>query len=230
MLRQTSITAKTNSSQDSSFQSPLNTSINSQVLNTSQMMNQQQTNTSNNNVEQFRKINVEDLFKVDTVNLPQPPPNWRNKMAPETSSPSNWRNKIAPETSSPSNWRNNVAPNTSSPSHWPKTQMTGTEIPVEQLKGNNPEKSMTFPHFMFPQPSGLPAKLPTPQKSSGSSNINTKHATDIIYHPQPQNILMPMFSQQPNGGNANVQVKKHQSQFFYNQVNLIEINHIKKLQ
>ena len=33
---------------------------------------------SNASAEQFRKINVEDLFKVDTLNLPKPPSNWQN--------------------------------------------------------------------------------------------------------------------------------------------------------
>lgn len=42
------------------------------------------------NHEQFRKINVEDMFKVDTINLPQPPPNWRNKMAPSSGGLPEW--------------------------------------------------------------------------------------------------------------------------------------------
>lgn len=32
------------------------------------------------NTEQYKKINVEDLFKVNPDNLPKPPENWRNKM------------------------------------------------------------------------------------------------------------------------------------------------------
>lgn len=33
-----------------------------------------------NQQEQYKKINVEDMFKVNPDNLPKPPENWRNKM------------------------------------------------------------------------------------------------------------------------------------------------------
>lgn len=47
--------------------------------------------------EQFRKINIEDMFKVDTSNLPQPPPNWRNKMAPTSGGlPEEWSASVPP--------------------------------------------------------------------------------------------------------------------------------------
>lgn len=46
--------------------------------------------------EQFRKINVEDMFKVDTSNLPQPPPNWRNKMAPSSGGLPEWTANVPP--------------------------------------------------------------------------------------------------------------------------------------
>lgn len=46
--------------------------------------------------EQFRKINVEDMFKVDTNNLPQPPPNWRNKMAPSSGALFEWTASVPP--------------------------------------------------------------------------------------------------------------------------------------
>lgn len=46
--------------------------------------------------EQFRKINVEDMFKVDTNNLPQPPPNWRNKIAPPSGGLPEWTANVPP--------------------------------------------------------------------------------------------------------------------------------------
>lgn len=36
--------------------------------------------TKPNNQEHYKKINVEDMFKVNPDNLPKPPENWRNKM------------------------------------------------------------------------------------------------------------------------------------------------------
>lgn len=171
----------TNSRNDVQFQS----NIKPMILNNTKMDHQQKA-AINNNLEQFRKINVEDLFKVDTVKLPQPPPNWRTKMAPESVRPSK------------------------------------QEIKTENM--DMQQKSIPFSQFMFPLPdTQLPENLPLSQKSPAGGSAVTKKSTDFIYHPLPQNVLMPTIFGQQNGSSASgshATKKSYQTtQYFYNQVN-----------
>lgn len=134
-----------------------------------------------NNQEQYKQINVEDLFKVAANNLPKPPDNWRNKMV----------SQIVPEAVNsadlpkpPGNWRQRDSPKSSEIVHPKVTNLCMPVFarpepsPPLQLQSGQPIQPQIQSTF-FPQNSPLSNRPQGPQNLSRNEKYPPGHGAFI---------------------------------------------------
>lgn len=111
--------------------------------------------------EQYQQIKLEDMFRVDTSRLPQPPSNWRTNPNPTPPQTSNWRTQQPQQQpqqpqQQPQQQHHNQIHNGGAPPFHPMMPVVLQRPPVYQQQP--PPSNLCFPSFvrMMPPPFAPP--------------------------------------------------------------------------